>query len=100
MSALAPVTLTTLAEALGTKPPATSEMVDRLTHAGLVCRTPDPQDRRRVQLAITAAAEPIVGNTDPGTAIRLQTVLHAMSLQTRRPLIDILVDTVRRFAER
>ncbi len=100
ISALTPITLTELAGALGTKPPATSAMVDRLTHAGLVCRTPDPQDRRRVQLAITTAAEPIVGNTDPDTARRLQAVLHAMSSQTRRPLIDILIDTVRRFAER
>ncbi|MDQ4094192.1 MAG: MarR family transcriptional regulator, partial [Actinomycetota bacterium] len=48
ISALAPVTLTELAEALGTKPPATSAMVDRLIQAGLVCRTPDPQDRRRI----------------------------------------------------
>lgn len=100
ISALAPVTLTELAEALGTKPPATSAMVDRLIQAGLVCRTPDPQDRRRIQLAVTAAAEPIVGNTDPYTAKRLQAVLHAMSTQTRRPLIDILVDTVQRIAER
>lgn len=99
ISALAPLTLTGLAQTLGTRPPATSAMVDRLTHAGLVCRTPDPQDRRRVQLSITAA-EPIVGATDPDTARRLQTVLHAMSAQTRRPLIDILIDTVRRFAER
>ncbi|HEX6403761.1 MAG TPA: MarR family transcriptional regulator, partial [Pseudonocardiaceae bacterium] len=41
ISTLAPVTLTDLAQALGTRPPATSAMVDRLTHAGLVCRTPD-----------------------------------------------------------
>jgi DNA-binding MarR family transcriptional regulator len=100
ISALAPVTLAKLAQALGTKPPAASAMVDRLTQAGLVCRTPDPQDRRRVQLTITAAAEPIVGDTDPDTARRLQTVLHAMSSQTHRPLIDILIDTVRRLAER
>ena len=100
ISALAPVTLAKLAQALGTRPPAASAMIDRLTQAGLVCRTPDPQDRRRIQLTITAAAEPIVGNTDPDTARRLQTILHAMSSQTRRPLIDILIDTVRRFAER
>ena len=100
VGALAPVSLTELAHALGTRPPATSAMVDRLTHAGLVCRTPDPHDRRRVQLTITAAAEPIVGATNPDTARRLQTVLHAMSSQTRRPLIDILIDTVRRLAER
>lgn len=41
--ALAPVTLIDLARALGTKSPATSAMVDRLTHAGLVRRTLDPR---------------------------------------------------------
>jgi DNA-binding MarR family transcriptional regulator len=100
ISALAPVTLTDLAQALGTRPPATSAMVDRLTHAGLVQRTPDPHNRRRVQLTLTADAEPISGGTDPaGTARRLQAVLNDMSPKTRRHLIDILIDTIRRSAE-
>ncbi|HEX6404012.1 MAG TPA: MarR family transcriptional regulator, partial [Pseudonocardiaceae bacterium] len=99
ISTLAPVTLTDLAQALGTRPPATSAMVDRLTHAGLVCRTPDPHNRRRVQLTLTADAEPIVGNTDPDTAKRLHAVLNGTSPQTRRHLIDILIATVRRSAE-
>jgi DNA-binding MarR family transcriptional regulator len=97
ISALAPVTVSGLARALGTRPPATSAMVDRLAGAGLVRRLPDPHDRRRVQLTITSAAEPIVGGTDEDTAQRLSAVVHALSAQTRRPLIDILVDTVRRW---
>jgi DNA-binding MarR family transcriptional regulator len=100
ISALAPVTLIDLGRTLGTRPPATSAMVARLTHAGLVCRKRDPHDRRRIQLTITAAAEPIVGASNPDTARRLQKVLRAMNSQTRRPLIDILIDTVRRLAER
>jgi DNA-binding MarR family transcriptional regulator len=99
ISALGPVTLTALAQALGTKPPATSAMVDRLIRAGLVCRTPDPQHRRRVQLTVTAKAEPIVGDTDPGTARRLQAVLAGMSPRTRRHLIDVLIGTIRCSAE-
>jgi DNA-binding MarR family transcriptional regulator len=99
ISALAPVTLTDLAQALGTRPPATSAMVDRLTHAGLVRRTPDPHNRRRVQLTLTADAEPISGGTDPDTARRLQAVLNDMSPKTRGNLIDILIDTIRRSAE-
>jgi DNA-binding MarR family transcriptional regulator len=71
----------------------------RLVQVGLVTRVPDPQDRRRVQLSITPAAEPIVASTDANTARRLWAVLHAMSTQTRRPLIDILIDTVRRSAK-
>jgi DNA-binding MarR family transcriptional regulator len=99
ISALAPVTLTDLAQALGTRPPATSAMVNRLTHAGLVCRTPDPHNRRRVQLTLTTAAKPITGDTDPDTARRLHTALTSMNPQTRRHLLDILIDTVRRSAE-
>jgi DNA-binding MarR family transcriptional regulator len=96
--ALAPVTLTDLAQVLGTRPPATSAMVDRLTHAGLVCSTPDRQDRRRVQLTVTADAQRIIGDTDPATARRLLVVLTGMSPQARRRLIDVLIDTVRRSA--
>ncbi len=99
ISALAPVTLTDLAQALGTRLPATSAMVDRLTHAGLVCRTPDPQDHRRVQLTLTADAQPIVGDTDPDTARRLQVVLNGISPQIRRHVMDVLIDTVRRSAK-
>lgn len=98
ISALAPITLADLAQALGTKPPAASAMVDRLAHAGLVCRTPDPQNRRRVQLTLTVDAQPIVGDTDPDTAKRLQAVLSGISPYTRRRLIDVLIDTVRRSA--
>jgi DNA-binding MarR family transcriptional regulator len=99
ISALSPVTLTDLAQVLGTKPPATSALVDRLIDAGLVSRTPDRQDRRRVQLSITATAEPIIGDTDPDTARRLLTVLSRMSSQSRRQLIEVLMDVVRRSAE-
>ena len=97
ISALAPVTLAELARALGTKPPATSAMVDRLAHAGLVHRTPDPHDHRRIQLRVTAAQH-ITGDTDPDTARRLHAVLNALNPQTRRQVIDVLIDTVRRSA--
>jgi DNA-binding MarR family transcriptional regulator len=98
ISALAPLTLAELAQALGTKPPATSAMVDRLVHAGLVGRTPDPHDHRRVQLTVTAAAQHIVGDTDPDTARRLHAVLKGINPQTRRQVIDVLIDTVRQGA--
>lgn len=94
ISALAPVSLTDLAKALGTRPPATSAMVDRLAHAGMVCRAPDPQNRRRVRLTLTAAASTILGDTGPETARRLHTVLTGLSPQIRRHLIDVLRDSV------
>jgi DNA-binding MarR family transcriptional regulator len=85
ISAQAPVNLIDLTHALGTGPPATSAMVDRLTSTGLVCSAPDPQDRR-VQLTITARAEAIVGDIDLDPARRLQMVLNGMSPQVRHTL--------------
>lgn len=96
IGALAPLILTDLGKALGTRPPATSAMVDRLVNAGLVRRVPDVQDRRRVQLTLTADGKLIIGEIDSDTARRLQAVLEGISPQIHRHLIDVLRDTVRR----
>jgi DNA-binding MarR family transcriptional regulator len=98
ISAQAPVTLTDVAQALGTGSPATSAMVDRLVRTGLVSRAPDPQDRRRVHLTITDHARTMIGEIDLSTARRLQAALNDMGPQGRRYLIDVLRDTVRRSA--
>jgi DNA-binding MarR family transcriptional regulator len=96
IGALAPIALLDLAEVLGTRSPATSAMVDRLAQAGLVSRVPDPQDGRRVQLALTTEAASIIGETNPDTARRLHAVLRSMSPQIRRHVLDVLRDGVRR----
>lgn len=98
IGAQAPMALTDLSQVLGTAAPATSAMVNRLTRIGLVSSTPDPQNRRRIRLTLTARAKPIVGDIDLDTAQRLQTVLNGMSPQAHRHLIDVLRDTVRRAA--
>ncbi|MGH3766412.1 MAG: MarR family winged helix-turn-helix transcriptional regulator [Pseudonocardiaceae bacterium] len=90
ISALAPVSLTELARALGTRAPATSAMVDRLTQMGMVSRAPDPQNRRRVRLTPTTTARMIIGDTGPDTARRLHTVLAGLSPQIRGELINVL----------
>lgn len=46
-----------LAERLGIRHHSAVELADRLVEAGLVTRTHDPTDRRRVFLALTEAAE-------------------------------------------
>ena len=96
LSAKAPMTLISLSEALNSRPPATSAMVDRLARAGLVCRIPDPQDRRRVLLAVTGNAVAMIGKIDPQTARRLQAVLTSMGTAAQRCLTEVLKDTARR----
>ena len=98
ISAQAPVTLITLSEALGTRPPATSAMVDRLTRAGLVHHTPDSVDRRRVLLAVTSQAVSMIGKVDLPTARRLQLVLNSMGVAAQRCLTEVIKDTARRLA--
>jgi DNA-binding MarR family transcriptional regulator len=92
----APVTLIALSEALGTRPAATSAMVDRLARAGLVYRTPDSQDRRRVLLAVTSHAAAMIGKVDLQTAQRLQIALNTMGAGAQRCLTEVIKDTARR----
>ena len=73
-------------------------MVDRLTRAGLVCRRPDPTDRRRVLLTVTAHAVAMTGKIDLQTARRLQAVLTRMGAAAQRCLIEVIKDTARRLS--
>lgn len=98
IAARAPITLLSLSEALGTRPPATCAMVDRLARAGLVRRTPDPDDLRRVLLAVTGTAAQMIGKIEPDTARKLQAVLTTMGSAAQRVLTEVLKDTARRLA--
>ena len=49
------VGLTELAEHLGVSLPAASALVGRLVASGLANRTPDPDERRRIRIVVTAA---------------------------------------------
>ena len=92
------MSLLSLSEALGTRPPATCAMVDRLARAGLVRRTPDPDDLRRVVLAATSKTAQMIGKIEPDTARRLQVVLTTMGSAAQRVLTEVLKDTARRLA--
>lgn len=93
ISAAGPVTLAGLSETLGTGPPATCAMVDRLARAGLVSRMKDPIDRRRIQLTISEDAEPMIGEVDLDTARRLHAVLNGMTPAAKRCLTEVLRTT-------
>ncbi|MDQ4104054.1 MAG: MarR family transcriptional regulator [Actinomycetota bacterium] len=97
-AAKAPMTLISLSEALGTRPPATCAMVNRLARAGLVHRTPDPNDLRRVLLFVTSKSAQMIGKIDPDTARQLQVVLLSMGSSAQRVLTEVIKDTARRLA--
>jgi DNA-binding MarR family transcriptional regulator len=71
-----------LAERLRIQHHSAVELVDRLAEAGLIVRSHDPQDRRRVLLALTAAAEERLAGLS---------AIHLQELQALRPaLLEIL----------
>jgi DNA-binding MarR family transcriptional regulator len=55
------VGLSAVAEHLGLSRPAASMQVDRLVRAGLVDRSDDPDERRRIQLRLTGSGAEEVG---------------------------------------
>jgi DNA-binding MarR family transcriptional regulator len=55
------VGLSALAEHLGVSKAATSTLVDRLVRAGLLDRSDDPSERRRIQLRLTPSGSEQVG---------------------------------------
>ncbi|WP_344489230.1 MarR family winged helix-turn-helix transcriptional regulator [Streptomyces enissocaesilis] len=71
--------LRTLGEALGSSPPATSRLCDRLEAAGLVERRLSPSSRREVQLHLSRPGRALLGEVRECQVRELGPVLEAMS---------------------
>jgi DNA-binding MarR family transcriptional regulator len=66
-----------LAERLAVKPPTVTSVVDGLVGRGLVERHPDPTDRRRLPLALTADGVTLVRQANTAVGERLFELLGA-----------------------
>ncbi len=65
-------------------------VIDRLTKRGLVSVSPDPVDRRRLNVALTeAGVETIASVIDAARAIT-ETTLHPLNQQERNTLLKLL----------
>lgn len=60
-------TVSDLADARNISRPAVSNGVDALVHKGLVARTPDQEDRRRISLNLTAAGNALLDSVFQNT---------------------------------
>ena len=72
-----------LAERMRVQHHSAVELVDRLVEAGLVVRVPDPGDRRRVKLELTASAERHLAELSTS---------HLEELKRKRPALLELLD--------
>ena len=87
-----PATLSDVAKALGRGAPAVSRSVDALVRAGLVERTQDPGNRRRLALKLTQSGrERLSARIAGGTALRakLERMAHS-ELRALERAIEIL----------
>lgn len=83
-----PLTSGALASGLGVTLPTVTSVADRLVHRGLVERRDDPEDRRRVILALTADGSTLVERIQQGRRARLAAAVNALNDDERRRLVE------------
>jgi len=90
-----PATLNQVAASVGRGAPAVSRGVDALVRAGLVERTQDPDNRRRLALRLTADGRDQLSSqprTGSGLALRFERLAHS-ELRAIERAIEILERT-------
>ncbi|MEY9892584.1 DNA-binding MarR family transcriptional regulator [Catenulispora sp. MAP12-49] len=72
------INLRALAEALGTRPPATSRLCDRMEADGLVRRTPSASSRREVELWLSPRARRVLAEVRSARVRELQEIMQSL----------------------
>ena len=85
-----PLRLGDLALREGVAPPTLTRMVAVLEEGGHLTRRPDPDDRRAVQVSITAAGSELVESALGARAVVLQARLAALPDDARQALVRAL----------
>lgn len=86
------VSLSGLADHLGTTLPAASQLVERLVRSGLVSRVQHPEERRRVELRLTEAGAAALAECDVQTRAWLCRALSGMDAKQLQRIQDSLRD--------
>jgi len=68
----------------------TTKRLDRLEQAGLIARTPDPDDRRGTLITLTAAGSRLVDETIEAHLANERRLLAALTRSEQRELADLL----------
>ncbi|MGD1147507.1 MAG: MarR family transcriptional regulator [Thermoanaerobaculaceae bacterium] len=90
-----PQCVSSIAAVLHLSQPATSQLLDRLVHEGLVDRTEDPGDRRRKRLAITPRGARLVTRLAEAKSRGLDHAANRLSPQVRKRLASVLQEALR-----
>lgn len=77
-----------LADEMSVEPMTLVAYLDRLEQAGLICRAPDPADRRAKRVELSAAAEPVVA--------QIMDIAHGVREGASAGLTPADIETLRR----
>lgn len=83
------VSLNELAERTATDQSSASVVVQRLVDAGYVSRSPRPEDRRHVELRLTARGRTLIRNTPPPAQERILETVAGMSRADQRKFAEL-----------
>jgi DNA-binding MarR family transcriptional regulator len=92
-------TLSALSDHLGRAPATVSKMIDGMVTGGLVVREALSADRRKVDLALTAAGRSILAAARRGTLTRLSAALDQLSPEERETVGHAMASLRRLFGD-
>jgi DNA-binding MarR family transcriptional regulator len=84
-----PQRVASLAEALGVTPPTATRMCDRLVRKGLVRRRTGREDRRQVNLTVTATGRDLVADVTERRRREIAELLRDVSLHDQAAMVEL-----------
>lgn len=94
-----PLTPAELAERTGVTRATITGLVDTLERAGLVTRTPHPEDRRMMSVGLTRRGEKLLARIMPEHFRRMAWLMEPLSENDRRVFVRLLTKVLTRAAE-
>lgn len=94
-----PLTPAELAERTGVTRATITGLVDTLERAGLVTRTPHPEDRRMMSVGLTKRGEKLLARIMPEHFRRMAWLMEPLSENERRVFVRLLTKVLARAAE-
>ena len=85
-----PITQRRLTELLGIRPGSASEVITKLEHAGLVCRSPHPSDGRTVDITLTEEGQKQSMAARQQRIARHREMFACLSEEEKQQLLDLL----------
>ena len=85
-----PITQRRLTELLGIRPGSASEVITKLEHAGLICRSPHPSDGRTVDITLTEEGQRQSTLARQQRIARHREMFACLSQEEKQQLQDLL----------